>query len=261
MKKTTKVAVLSILVFSLVTVPAITTQAVTLPFLSSIINTIQSYGPIVNAILSGAKPSTAELATSRNSVSDPSIYGVTGVNISSVAFDPVDESGEINLDETADDPLSVKLAEDEPIKTRSIGEFQSVANLAAYQSATRVVGAASKRAEGDNKEVVIAARDAMTSAKDIVSSQPIGTCDSSLCAENVTNTLIAQQITLQSAAISLAITGNTFSKINNDQQAILLKNEQDKKAEEVVEARLNSTSSSSQLRNRFNANLLIRTVY
>jgi hypothetical protein len=260
-KKTTKVAVSSMLVFSLVTVPAIATQAVTLPFLSSVINTIQSYVPIVNAILSGAKPSTAELATSRNSVSDPSIYGVTGVDISSAAFDPVDADGAINFDETADDPLSVKLAEDEPIKTRSIGEFQSAANLAAYQSATRIVGTAAKRAEGDNKEVVIASRDAITSAKDIMNSQPIGTCDSSLCAENVTNTLIAEQINLQSAAISLAIMGNTYSKINNDQQAILLKNEQDKKAEEVVEARLNSTSSSSQLRNRFNANLLIRTVY
>jgi hypothetical protein len=259
--KKTKIAVLSMLVFSLVTVPAIATQAITVPFLSSVVNTIQSYVPIVNSILSGAQPSTAELTTSRNSVSDPSIYGVTGVDISSAASDPVAESGEINFDGTANDPRTVKLAEDAPIKTRSIGEFQKVANSAAYQSATRVVEAAAKRADKNNKKVASTAQDAITSAKDIVNSQPIGTCDSSLCAENVTNTLIAEQINLQSAAISLAIMGNTYSKINNDQQEILLKNEQDKKAEEVVKARLNSTSSGAGLRNRFNANLLIRTAY
>jgi hypothetical protein len=260
-KKSTKVAVLSMLVFSLVTVPAITTQAVTLPFLSSIVNTIQSYVPIVDAILSGAKPSTAELDTSVKAVSDPSIYGVTGVDISSAASAPTEESGQINFDGTANDKRTLLLAEGQPIKTRSSGEFQSVANLAAYQSATRIVGVAARRAEESNKKVASTAQDAITSAKDIVSSQPIGTCDSSLCAENVSNTLIAEQINLQSAAISLAIMGNTYSKINNDQQAILLKNEQDKKDEEVVQNRLNSTSSSSQLRNRFNANLLIRTAY
>jgi bacterioferritin-associated ferredoxin len=260
-KKTTKVAILSTLVFSLMTIPSITAQAVTLPFLSSIFDTIQSYVSIANTILAGARPSTAELATSVNAVSDSSIYGVTGVDTSSAAFAPVDADGEINFDETADDPLSVKLAEDEPIKTRSIGEFQSVANLAAYQSATRVVGAAAKRAETSNKELVSAAQNAISKAQDIRSSQPIGTCDSSLCAENTSNILIAQQINLQSAAISLAIMGNTYSKINNNQQAIMLKNDQDKKAEEVVKARLSNTTSGTKLRNRFNANLLIRTAY
>jgi hypothetical protein len=260
-KKATKVTVLFTLVFSLAIAPAITTQAATLPFLSSIFDTIQSYIPLATAILSGGRPSAAELAASVNTVSDKSIYGVAGADTSSVGFSPFDVDGEINFDATADDPLAALLTDAARIKNRSIREFQSGAELATYEAATRSVGIAANRAELNNNNVVSTAQNAMTQAGDIVSSQPIGTCDSSLCAENTNNTLIAEQINLQSAAISLAIMGNTYSKINNNQQAILVKNEQDKKAQEVVKARFDSVTGGSGLRNRVNANQLIRRKY
>lgn len=261
MKKATRVTVLSTLLFSLTLVPAITTQAITLPFISSIYDTIQSYSSIANAILSSLKLTTAELAASKNTVSDPSIYGVAGADTSSVAPNPLDAEGEINFDATADDSMAALFADKAETKNRSIGEFQGRAELATYETATRAVGIASKKANERNSEVVNAAQTAMAQARELVSSQPIGTCDSSLCAENTNNLLIAQQINLQSAAISLSIMSNAYSSINNKQQAILVKNEQDNKAKEVVKERFNSIDSGSGLRNRFNANQLIRTAY
>jgi hypothetical protein len=260
-KKTTKVTVLSTLFFSLALAPAITTQAATLPFLSSIFDTIQGYVSIANTILAGSRPSTEELGASVNTVLDERIYGVTRADTGLVPFTPFNAEGEINFDTTADDLLVSKLTDKATIKTRSIREFQSVSELATFGTTARSVGKVASRADGYNTTVVNNARTAITQAGDIVSSQPIGTCDSSLCAENTNNTLIAEQINLQSAAISLAIMGNTYSKINNNQQAILVKNEQDKKAQEVVKARFDSVTGGSGLRNRVNANQLIRRKY
>ena len=162
----------------------------------------------------------------------------------------------------ADDAINVKLAMgDSNSKTRTIDEFQSVSELKTMEVAAQWTSRASKKLDLQNQDVVNTAKDTITSAKDVVNSQPIGTCDSSLCAENTHNILIAQQINLQTAAISIAIMTNGYSKINNNQQAILVKSEEDKKAEEAVKARLDSINNSTNLINRINANRLTKTVY
>jgi hypothetical protein len=262
MKKTTVVKVISTLVLTLIIAPAITAQAATIPFLSSIFDTIQAYVPIVNSILASGTPTVTDIANSKDAISNKSTYG-SDIDLTGVAVDsPLQDGGEINFDETNDDAINVKLATgDSNSKTRTMDEFQSVSELTAMESASLWTSKSAKKLDSENQSVVSKAKDTITSAKNIVSSQPIGTCDSSLCAENTYNVLLAQQIELDSAAISLAITSNAYSKINNIQQAILVKNEQEKKAEEAAKARLESINSSSSLINRINANRLIRTIY
>jgi hypothetical protein len=263
-KKNTIATFVSTLVLTFIIAPAIAAQAATIPFLSSIFDTIQSYLPIVNSILAGVKPTTAQLTNSRDAVADKSVYGVSDetIDLTGEAYDPFDADGIINFDETASDAEDLKLATNQKtIGNRTIDEFQNASELRDMQGATQQVAASAKKLEEENKKMVATANNTITSAKNIVSSQPIGTCDSSLCAANAQNVLIAQQIDLQSAAISLAITNNAYNKISNNQQAILVKNEQENKEQEAAKARVKSISNSDGLINYIKAKKLMDTLF
>lgn len=263
MKKNTLVKkVVPLLAFISIVAPTIVTQAATL---ASLFDTFEGYLSVVNSILEIGKPSDTDLTNSRDAVSDKSTYGVSEeIDLTGTAFDPIDlNNGQINFDETADDAIDVRLATNQgSAATRTIEEFQSLSELTTMQAATRMISKASKEADKKNQEEVVpAANQATETAYRVMSSQPIGTCNSSLCAENAHNILIAEQIKLQSVAISLSLMNNAYSKINNDGQAILVKNEQDKKAEETAKARMDSINSSTSVINRNNANRLTKTAY
>ncbi len=72
----------------------------------------------------------------------------------------------------------------------------------------------------------------MTQAATAVQSLPIGTCDSSLCAENTHNSLKSQEINLKAAELTNLQISNSLAKIGNDRLAVQIKATQDANAAE-----------------------------
>jgi hypothetical protein len=265
MKKNTIAITIATVFFGLAIIPteakAVTLQQIT-SAISSITTTIQGYGILINSIASIGTLSSTNVAAGSSAVSNSDAYGTPGVDLSGVAFNPTDTDGLINFDESADDGIDTTLTNDKKtIKTRNIQEFQRQSEFITYRNATQNVAIAAQELEKNNKQIATNAQTSINQAKNTVDSQPIGTCDSSLCAENTYNMLIAQQIDLQSAAISLAITSNAYSKITVNELGVLVKGEQDRKEREATEARLNSINNGSSLINSINAERLIKSVY
>jgi hypothetical protein len=258
--KKTPVAVSSTLIFGTLLISAISTKAASLSDLGAVFDTIQGYIQTTSEIVAGMVPTDAETAAGVKAVSDPSFYGISGVQ--GVPFNPSYDSGQITFDRNGENAIVAKFVENQTNKIRLSSEYQKVAELGTFQNATVKVAKASKKLNEDYQAKL--SKDIATTRKkslDTIKAQPIGTCDSSLCAENASNVLSSQQINMQNAAIELAIVNNAYSKISNDQQAILIKQEQDRKADDVVSRRASSVTAGTSLQNRFNADLLFRTAF
>jgi hypothetical protein len=263
MKKATVIISAIAIVSTLAIAPTITAQAQSIPFISTLIGTIQTYLPIVNSIIANSNPSTVDLAASRGAVSNSSVYDNAEVDLTGEEFDPLySDSGEISFDESADDGANLKLTTaPQTLRTRTIDEFKNGTEFTTYRSGTRWIAKSTQKANQNNINATTKATDIINRAASVVGSEPVGTCNSSLCAENTQNILIAQQIELQSAAMSLSIVSNSYSKIHADELGLLIRSEQDKKEAELNKARLNSINNGINMTNRINANRLINTMY
>jgi hypothetical protein len=283
MNKTTIPSVLSVLLLNIGIVPAAfaapslpesiitpTIAAASAPSemaidVLSIFDTIQKYAPIATKILSGQQPSAAEIGTIIGAVTNGKAYGqdFTAMGIDAVAavFNPVNPDGQVNLDQTNGDKMAQILKTIAQNKTVSLGDIKDIIALASTQSAAQVVSKQAENATTNNQAVVTNASSAMNQSATTVAALPIGKCDSSLCAENTANKLKAQDLSLKAAAINVAMMNNTYSKINNDQQAIAIKNQQDDKAKQVADNNINNLTSAGFRVNTLNANEICRAAH